>query len=408
MKSHILSLFLAVLLAITTGAAQWLRTGLPAGPPVVALAANGGTLFVGLDQGGGVARTTDAGASWNAVNNGLKGSTLRALTASAGNIFAGDYGEGVFRSTDNGENWTAVNNGVDLGIRVLVTSDSHLYAGLTASGVFVSTDNGINWIHANVGMDYGGSVRSLAVADTVVLAVTLGGVFCSTNNGENWMRLNNGLTNTLVYATGITGAAFLAGTSGGGIFRSTDNGSVWTPVSSGLTDTANMAVLTFAFHDTRIFAGTTKGIFLSDNGGLSWTSANSGLTTQRVNALFVFGSSMFAGTENGGVWVRPLTEFVTTVEPGEGDGVGGFRIERNYPNPFNPRTTIKYELPKSSEVRLSVYDVLGREVEVLVNEIRDAGVHEVKFDGSGLSSGLYFYRLQAGDFVATSRLLFLK
>jgi N-acetylneuraminic acid mutarotase len=83
-------------------------------------------------------------------------------------------------------------------------------------------------------------------------------------------------------------------------------------------------------------------------------------------------------------------------------------LDQNYPNPFNPSTTIKYELPKPVQVRLSVYDMLGREVSVLVNERREAGVHEVRFDGSGLSSGVYFYRLQAGDFVQSKRMLVLK
>ncbi len=100
-----------------------------------------------------------------------------------------------------------------------------------------------------------------------------------------------------------------------------------------------------------------------------------------------------------------------------------FVLKQNYPNPFNPNTTIRYEMPKSTEVRLSVYDLLGREVTVLVNERRDAGVHEVKFDGSNLASGVYFYQLQvrpldsaigrdsksgAGDFVQTRKLLLLK
>jgi Secretion system C-terminal sorting domain len=67
-------------------------------------------------------------------------------------------------------------------------------------------------------------------------------------------------------------------------------------------------------------------------------------------------------------------------------------LSQNFPNPFNPSTTIKYELPKSSEVTLSVYDMLGRQVSMLVNDRRSAGVHEVKFDGSNLASGVYFYR----------------
>jgi hypothetical protein len=83
-------------------------------------------------------------------------------------------------------------------------------------------------------------------------------------------------------------------------------------------------------------------------------------------------------------------------------------LAQNYPNPFNPSTTIKYELPKASQVILSVFDMLGRQVSVLVNERRDAGVHEVKFDGSNLASGVYFYRLQAGDFVQSKKLMLLK
>jgi predicted GH43/DUF377 family glycosyl hydrolase len=86
----------------------------------------------------------------------------------------------------------------------------------------------------------------------------------------------------------------------------------------------------------------------------------------------------------------------------------GFALAQNYPNPFNPSTTIKFDLPKALAVRLSVYDMLGRQVSVLVNERSEAGVHEVKFDGSNLASGVYFYRLQAGDFVQSKRLVLLK
>jgi hypothetical protein len=85
-----------------------------------------------------------------------------------------------------------------------------------------------------------------------------------------------------------------------------------------------------------------------------------------------------------------------------------FALYQNFPNPFNPSTTIKFELPKSSHVSLAVYDILGREQSVLVNERRNAGVYEVKFDGSNLASGVYFYRLEAGDFVQTKKLLILR
>ncbi len=85
-----------------------------------------------------------------------------------------------------------------------------------------------------------------------------------------------------------------------------------------------------------------------------------------------------------------------------------FNLEQNYPNPFNPTTTIRFELPRATQVNLSVFDILGREVSVLVNDRTDAGVYEVKFDGSNLASGVYFYRLQARDFVQSKRFLILK
>jgi hypothetical protein len=83
-------------------------------------------------------------------------------------------------------------------------------------------------------------------------------------------------------------------------------------------------------------------------------------------------------------------------------------LYQSYPNPFNPSTSIKYELPKASHVTLVVFDVLGREVSVLVNEMRGAGVHEVKCDGTGLSGGVYIYQLQAAGSVHSRKMLVIK
>ncbi|SMO39815.1 T9SS type A sorting domain-containing protein [Gracilimonas mengyeensis] len=85
-----------------------------------------------------------------------------------------------------------------------------------------------------------------------------------------------------------------------------------------------------------------------------------------------------------------------------------YQLEQNYPNPFNPSTTIKYQLPASSEVSLKVYDMLGREVADLVNGRQAAGAHQARFDASNLSSGMYIYRLQAGSFVETRKMMLIK
>ncbi|MBZ0181452.1 MAG: T9SS type A sorting domain-containing protein [Melioribacteraceae bacterium] len=92
-----------------------------------------------------------------------------------------------------------------------------------------------------------------------------------------------------------------------------------------------------------------------------------------------------------------------------------FVLEQNYPNPFNPSTNIEYSVPKvgtihelSLHVTLRVYDILGNEVAELVNEVKDAGKYKINFDASALSSGIYFYQLQAGSIIQTKKLILLK
>jgi hypothetical protein len=85
-----------------------------------------------------------------------------------------------------------------------------------------------------------------------------------------------------------------------------------------------------------------------------------------------------------------------------------FALKEAYPNPFNPTTTLGFDLPEASRVKLMVYDVAGRLVAEVVNGWRDAGVHEVTFDAAGLASGLYFYRIEAGDFVSVRKMVLVK
>ncbi len=99
---------------------------------------------------------------------------------------------------------------------------------------------------------------------------------------------------------------------------------------------------------------------------------------------------------------------VTGVSKSDGTTPLMYALGQNYPNPFNPTTVIRYQLPASSQVSLKVYDVLGREVASLVDAEKNAGIHSVTFDGSNLSSGVYFYRLQAGNFSAMKKLMLVK
>jgi hypothetical protein len=135
---------------------------------------------------------------------------------------------------------------------------------------------------------------------------------------------------------------------------------------------------------------------------------NEGLTDPQAHALALDnGRNVYVGTDNG-IWRRPLSQLVTSVEHSAHDLPREFMLQQNYPNPFNPTTVVRYQIPGASQVRLVVYDMLGREVAVLVNGKEEAGYHTAMFDGSGLASGVYLYRLTSGSYTETRKMVLVR
>ena len=99
---------------------------------------------------------------------------------------------------------------------------------------------------------------------------------------------------------------------------------------------------------------------------------------------------------------------ITSINKPRSELSNNFQLSQNYPNPFNPRTKIQYSIPQRSHVTINVCDILGKELINLVNEEKEIGNYEIEFDGSNLSSGVYFYRMLAGNFVNVKRLTLLK
>jgi len=120
---------------------------------------------------------------------------------------------------------------------------------------------------------------------------------------------------------------------------------------------------------------------------------------------------LYAGmfrNQNDGAPVYRRTVTITDVKEGSSELPRDFALLQNYPNPLNPTTTIRYELPRTGSVSLKVFDVLGREVRTLVDEVQDVGSKAIELDATGLASGVYFYRLIAGEFVATKKIILAK
>jgi hypothetical protein len=155
-----------------------------------------------------------------------------------------------------------------------------------------------------------------------------------------------------------------------------------------------------------VFASAyADGVFLSTDQGGHWASVSGGIENLYINCLAHSTSDLYAGVYWGGVWRRPLDEMIPPVPV---TIPASYSLSQNYPNPFNPTTTIRYSLPEAAHVVLTVYDVLGRAMMTVLDATQLAGEKSVELDASSLASGVYFYRMQAGGFVATRKLLLLR
>jgi len=275
----------------------------------------------------------------------------------------------------------------------------------TEGGIFRSSNNGTNWTAVNFGKTML-SGSPLAVSGTNLFAGVFGaGVFLSTDYGTSWTAVNSGLTTLEIYHLAVSGTNLFVGTNNHGVFRSTDNGTSWSPADSGLE---KRDVNSLEVSGTDLFASSSwGGVLLSTNYGATWTSVNSGLPSLVVYTLATVGPDLYAGVSYNSAWKRPLSEMITDV--GECLPLQALPgLEQNYPNPFNPSTMIRYSLAHRSRVTLMIYNTLGQQVSTLVNGEMEPGYHSVQFDAAGLASGVYFYRMTAGSYVATRTLLLIR
>lgn len=394
--------------------AQWILTNGPMGGAIRSFAVSGTNLLAATENDG-IWLTTDDGSTWNPVNNGITNTNARALAVGTTYIFAGTNG-GVFRSSNNGSSWSSVNSGLtNTTINTIFVSGSTLFAGTEGGGIFRSSNNGSSWSAVNTGLtDH--YIHSFTKSGTIILAGTEEGVVRSTDNGTTWS--GSGLTGKNIYSLieiSSSGTSYIfAGTLSNGVFYSINDGTSWSDCSTGLT---NPNVSALASTGTNVFAGTlgtSAGVYLS-NLGLSWDSVNSGLDPNaHIYSIIIKNGFIFAGTNGNGAWRRMLSDFgIVSVDLWLDEFPKEFNLAPNYPNPFNSITRIKYNLPENSDVHISIYDMLGRQVRTLVNQSQEAGYRTIIWNGmddngSPVSTGLYLYMIKAGDFSQTRKMLLLK
>ncbi len=197
------------------------------------------------------------------------------------------------------------------------------------------------------------------------------------------------------------------GMQGKGIFKTTNNGVSWQNLTSGIT-TDEIAQLALSYNGAVFTSGAgNQAIFKSTNSGSTWIQFNQGLPNPAdVGPIGITKSGyVFAAVNNK---IYKYIDQTTDIKEKHPEISTKYSLGQNYPNPFNPSTTISFSIPQTQFVTLKVYDMLGREVSTFVSEEKQPGTYEVKFNASNLPSGVYFYRLQAGSFSQTKKLLLLK
>jgi len=279
--------------------------------------------------------SSDGGATWtmSSINNTL----VYALAKKGQVFFAGTYGQGVFYSTDFGATWTqtSLNN---KSVLSLLVSGSRIYAGTNGSGVYYSDNDGGSWIQTSVNSHH---IRSMAADNGKVFAACeYKGLYISDDNGNTWEQ--------------------------------------YLPFEN---------LLSVCVSYPHIIVGTKAfGVRYSPNGGVSWSYANEDLGEQKVNALLLFDDYVYAGTDGTSVWKASLSEITGVDEP---NPVHEGLFLNNYPNPFAVRTTIEWRSTLPGHQKITIFDISGKEIEVLFDGYREKGTHRVEFDASALPAGLY-------------------
>ncbi len=330
---------------------------------------------------GRVHKSTDGGLAWRTVvtvpceNYGSGATTIMQLPE--GSIFCGTglycgvHGTGmmrILRSTDEGETWDLVYvaSGGRPSAMAAVGNTVLIVGGGTSAGVLRSTNAGATWSQATNGMPAGASAQAFHVrSDGVILAGTVrDGMYISHDSAASWIAINSGLLSLGVRSIAVNSAGEIFIGTAGGVFRSSNNGAHWSAMNDGLFDLSVTSVLCDSL-DYLYVATTTSGVFRS----MSPTTSVKEIQT-----------------------MIPSINFLQT----------------NYPNPFNPATTIEFSVLKAGHISLKVYDMLGKEVATLVDEEREPGNFKVTFDASTLTSGTYFYTLRSGGFNETKKMLIVR
>ena len=387
-----------------------------------------------LDYNSKILRTANGGQNWNFVTppaNGYFLSCSQGLDSQTAIVALGTSYSGMHLTTNAGLEWILLaeipGNEAYFDDIVFSKSDPHFgYAVGDVSGtypLFKTTDGGYSWTQSAIPVtgQYPIYLSGFAIDESffgfqIYLSGTAYTSYITGNGGNNWYIGN-------VAQQGNGAIAFKDNKSEGistswgnlPVYKNTtDGGMTWNDQTINSNyDGENYPV--WVSGTNTVFLNSKYEIFRSDDGGHNWIRQYHDSTDEVLHLDYArYGNKIvaYAICLNGKI-LKSRQSITTGINQISAEVSAEYSLLQNYPNPFNPATKIKFDIlsnvkGQKSNVKLTVYDLQGKEVETLVNEILKEGSYEYEFNGNGLSSGTYFYRLEAGDFNDVKRMILLK
>ncbi len=355
----------------------------------------------------GLLRTTNGGDSWTLFQTADDAEAVFFISESEG-WACGNDGM-ILHSTNGGVGWSPQNSGVGEKLRDIWFADENNGWACGRDGLLIhTTDGGQSWSpQSSPATD---DLRGIHMLDgqTGWIVGSDGLIMFTSNAGQNWetqLSVPGGEEDEFeaVFALDADRAWAVGGQ--GRIYATNNGGESWDPQSSGTT----VALMDVHFRslDNGWVCGGGGFLAQSSESGSMWHTQTPPVVSTFNSVFFVDGTLGFLVTGDGRIFRR--ADVIEDIrDPNTNSIVASSLLASNYPNPFNPATTIDFTIPMSGLVTLQVFDVLGREVETLVNRSLTAGSYSVPFVGLNEPSGIYFYRLNAGGQVFTRTMTLLK
>jgi len=375
-----------------------------------------------------ILKTSNSGINWNIC---YKNSNFKISSLDFGNRYNGCASGSIFNTyvklictTDGGSSWQEISFPQNHLLSVVKYLNANTVFTAGSAKCFKSTNSGLNWhecILPIVQQDQNASDIGFK-DDTIGYLLNwefhsfgyyyITNLLKTTDAGENWVAFfstNSGTSPFTNFQMLSNGTGYLLKKDK--LLKTTNWGNNWSIFSTNLS--LDFTCLKMFNSNTGWIGGSnlisTAYLYKTTNSGINWLLQFTDyyqiprniFALSSSKAWFCGDYSSIYGTTNGGGMIIGINNEIT-------NSPNNFSLSQNYPNPFNPSTTIKFDIPKSSHVQIVVYDMLGREVEQLLNDERKPGSYEVMWDGSRYSSGVYFYKIITDEFVQTKRMVLMK